>query len=69
MYKFVPNELFGQFLEISPTNFIFLKTFNSEFSYINICFTEQNSKPLDIEHKINLILVISYLTLDICKGM
>ena len=23
LYTFVPNKLFGQFLEISPTNFIF----------------------------------------------
>ena len=27
---FVPNEPFGSLLEISPTNHIFLKTFNSE---------------------------------------
>ena len=25
LYKFVPNQPFGQFLEISPANFIFLK--------------------------------------------
>ena len=29
--KFVPNKLFGQLLDISPKNFIFLKTCNSEF--------------------------------------
>ena len=33
-YTFVLNRLFGQLLNISPENFIFLKTFNSEFSYI-----------------------------------
>ena len=26
LYTFVPNKLFGQFLDISPKNFIFLKT-------------------------------------------
>ena len=31
LYKFVPNKPFGSLLEISPTNHIFLKTFNSEF--------------------------------------
>ena len=31
LYTFVPNKLFGSLLEISPTNHIFLKTFNSEF--------------------------------------
>ena len=34
LYTFVPNESFGQLLDISPENFIFLKTFDSEFSYI-----------------------------------
>ena len=31
VYTFVPNKLFGELLDISPTNFILLKTFNSEF--------------------------------------
>ena len=30
LYTFVPNKPFGSLLEISPTNDIFLKTFNSE---------------------------------------
>ena len=38
-------------LDISLKNFIFLKTFNSEFSYIEVWFTDQNSKPLEIEDK------------------
>ena len=28
LYEFVPNKPFGSFLEISPTNHIFLNTFN-----------------------------------------
>ena len=31
LYTFVPNKSFGQLLDISPMNFIFLKTFDSEF--------------------------------------
>ena len=31
LYTFVPNKPFGSLLEISPTNHIFLKTFNSDF--------------------------------------
>ena len=54
LYTFVPNESFGQLLDISPKNFIFLKHFNSQFSY-----TYQNSKPLEIEDKINITLVIN----------
>ena len=58
-YTFVPNKLFGQLLNISPENFIFLKTFDSEFSHIDVWFTDQNSKPLGIEDKINITLVIN----------
>ena len=36
---------FGSLLEISPTNHVFLKTFNSEFQEISIWFTDQDSKP------------------------
>ena len=36
LYTFVRNKPFGSLLEISPTNHIFLKTFNSEFQEIII---------------------------------
>ena len=39
LYTFVPNKLFDSLLEISPTNFIPLKTFNSEFQAIEVWFT------------------------------
>ena len=48
-YTFVPNKLFGQLLDILPRNVILLKTFNSEFSYTEVWFTDQNSKPLEIK--------------------
>ena len=58
LYTFVLNKPFGSQLEISPTNYIFLKTFNSEFQNTEVWFTDQNSKPLEIEDKINLTLVV-----------
>ena len=58
LYTFVPNKPFGNLLEIAPTNFIPLKTFNSEFQTIEVWFTDQNSQPLEIEDRINLTLVI-----------
>ena len=58
LYTFVPNKPFGSLLEISPTNHIFLKTFNSEFQDIEVWFTDQNSQPLEVEDRINLTLVI-----------
>ena len=47
--------LFGQLLDIFPKNVIFLKTFDSEFSW----FTDQNYKLLEIKDKINTTLVIN----------
>ena len=58
LYTFVPNRTFGSLLEISPTNHIFLKTFNSESQEIKIWFTDQTSKPLDVEDRINVTLII-----------
>ena len=51
LYTFVPNKTYGSLLEISPTNHVFLKTFNSEFQEIKICFTDQTSKPLEVKIK------------------
>ena len=45
IYTFIPNKSFSQLLDVSPNNFISLKTLNSEFSYIEVWFTDQNSKP------------------------
>ena len=59
LYTFNPNKSFGQLLDISPKHFIFLRTFDSEFSYIEVWFTGQNSKPLEIEGKSNITLVIN----------
>ena len=57
VYTFVPNKSFGQLLDISSKNFIFLKTFDSEFSYIEVQFKDQNFNPPEIEDKINITLV------------
>ena len=54
LFTFVPNKSFGSLLEISPTNHVFLKTFNSEFPEVKIWFTDQTSKPLELEDKINI---------------
>ena len=58
LYAFVPNKTFGSLLEISPTNHVFLKTFNSEFQEIKIWFTDQIGAPLELEKKINVTLII-----------
>ena len=71
MYTFIPNKSLGQLLDISPKKIAFLKTFNSEFLYIEVWFTYQISKPLETwftyqiskpletEDKMNITLVIN----------
>ena len=44
LYTFLANKSFGQLLDISPQNYIFSKTFNLEFLYVEVWFNNQNSK-------------------------
>ena len=37
----------------------FINTFNSEFLYLGVWFTDQNFSPLEIENKIKITLVIN----------
>ena len=59
LHTFIPNKPFGQLSDISLKNFIFLKTFDSEYFHIEIWFTDQISKPLDIQDRISITLVIN----------
>ena len=59
LYTFVANKSFGQLLDISPENLILFKTFDSEFPYIEVEFTDQHSNPLEIEDKIEIPLAIN----------
>ena len=58
LYTFLPNKPFGTLFEIFSTNNIFLKTFNSEYDEIKVWFTDQISKPLEMEDRINLTMAI-----------
>ena len=44
LYTFVPNKSFGQLLDISPKNFIFLKKFDVPVVTLS---TQENSKLLE----------------------
>ena len=57
LHTFVSSKPFGSLLEISPTNQIFSKTFNSEFQEVKVWFTDQNIKPLEVEDRINITLI------------
>ena len=57
LYTYASSKPFGSLLDISSAN-IFLKTFNSEYDEIIVCFTDQNSKALEIEDRINFTILI-----------
>ena len=56
LFTFVPNKQFGQLINISPHSLTMLSTTNTEFSFIEVLFTDQNSEPLEIEDNVNLAL-------------
>ena len=58
LFSFVPNKKFGQLLNISPHFFTMMNTINTEFSFVEVLFTDQSSKPLEIEDNIYLTLII-----------
>ena len=60
LYTLVTNKPFDSLIEISPLKHIFLKTFNSEFQEIKVWFRDQNSRPLEVEDKINLTQIIKW---------
>ena len=59
LFIFIPNKSFSQLVDISPKNFIFPETLNSEFSYIEVWFTNHVSELLEIGDKINVTLIIT----------
>ena len=59
LFTFVPNKQHGPLISISPNSLIFLKTMNTEFSEIEIWFTDQNNNSLEIEDNVNISLIIN----------
>ena len=57
LFTFVPNKKYGQLITVSPEMLIMLKTVNTEFSFIEIWFTDQDNRPLEIEDSVNISFV------------
>ena len=55
LFTFVPNKQFGQLINILPHSVTMLGTTNTEFSFIEVSFTDQNSELLEF---VNLTLII-----------
>ena len=58
LFSFVPNKQFGQLINISPHSLTMMNTVNTEFSFVEVWFTDQASKALEIEYNVNLTLII-----------
>ena len=58
LFIFVPNKQFRQLINISPHSLTMMNTVNTEFSFVEVWFTDQTSKALEIEDNVNLTLII-----------
>ena len=67
LYEFVPDKIFGQLISVKPSAFIQCKTSDTLFDYIEIWFTDQNNKSLQIEDKVSVKLIIQNNRLSFIK--
>ena len=58
LFNFVLNKQFGLLINISPHSLTMMNTVNTEFSYVEVWFTDQASKALEIKDNVNLTLII-----------
>ena len=58
LFTFAPNKKFGKLLNISAHVFTMMNTTNTEFCSVEVWFTDQSSKALEIEDNVNLTLII-----------
>ena len=58
LFSFVPNKQFGQLINISPHSLTMMNTVNTEFSFVEVWFTDEASEALEIEDNINLTLIV-----------
>ena len=59
LYTFTPKKYCAYLLNVEPSKLMFLKTYKIELNEITITLTDQNGRPLEIYHKINLTLLIN----------
>ena len=58
LFTFVPNKQFEQLINISPHSLTMTNTVHTEFSSVEVWFTDQVSKALAIEDNVNLTLIL-----------
>ena len=55
----MPNKSYAYVLNVEPSNLVLLEFYYPEFDEIIITFTDQNGRPLEVDDKFNLILLIN----------
>ena len=58
LFTFVPNKQLGLLINILPHSLTMINTLNIQFSSVEVWFIDQVSKALEIEHNVNLTLII-----------
>ena len=58
LFTFVPNNSYGQLMTTVPHPLIMLKTVNTEFTFVEVWFTDQDNRPLEIEDNVNITMII-----------
>ena len=58
LFTFVPNKHFGQLINVSPDSLTMMNTINTKFSFVEVWFTDQVSKSLELEDSVNMTIII-----------
>ena len=58
LFTFVPDKSYGQIMATVPHSLILLKAVNTEFTFVEVWFTDQDNRPLEIEDNINITIII-----------
>ena len=58
LFSFVPNSIFGSLLSVTLQVLKYCDTVDSIFDHIEISFTDQNGRPLEIDDDITVSIII-----------
>ena len=67
LFTFVPNKKFCQLITVSHHLLTILKTTNTEFQSIQVWFTDQNNRPLEIEDSVNIVVLLGKTLQEIMR--
>lgn len=59
LYTVTPNRFYACLINVKPSNFLFLKSYNTELDDIILSFIDKNGRPLEVKEKVNLTLLVN----------